>query len=86
MCRNFAKRQPLEETPWDNLGVSLKLRDVYSAQGCKRDGILRDRDSKIIFLAGRDGTEIFGTAGQAKNGTKRDKTGQNGIPRFFLSC
>ena len=30
---------------------------------------------------GRDGTEIFGTAGQTKNGTKWDKSGQNGTSR-----
>ena len=53
--------------------IVLGHRDLD--QGCKRDGILRDgwdRASKIISFVGRDGTGIFGTAGRAKNGTKRD--------------
>ena len=47
-------------------------RDVRGTGFC---GMGRTGTAKLFFL--RDGTGIFGTAGQAK-------TGQNGIPRFFF--
>ena len=75
---------------FDNLQAEYQaesnLETPCLAQGCKRDGNLRDRTAKLFFCwTGRHcdfrdsgtGTAIFGTAGQAK-------TGQNGIPLFFL--
>ena len=50
---------------------------ISKNEGCKRDGILRDGTAKLFFL--RELTGIFGTG--KKRG--RQKTGQNGIPRFW---
>ena len=57
-------------------------RDVKGTGFCGTGGT---GTAKLFFCGmGRDGTEIFGTAGQRKNGTKWDKSGQNGIPWFLF--
>ena len=53
------------------LGIYVGSRDVKGTGFCGTGGT---GTAKLFFL--RDGTGIFGTAGQAK-------TGQNGIPQFF---
>jgi len=58
--------------------TSDKIRSKDPAQGCKRDGILRDgrdQDSKKNFFAGRGGT-----------GKKWDKTGSTGQGQQNIFC